>query len=105
LNDNKFEVVENGAFGGLVNLKEIRLSSCWNRFKSLDLAVFGNETDLANLRFLDLYNNYSKIVSSVDQAKLFAYCKHRVFVQYRQGGSDLVDDLARDSRIVLIPIE
>jgi Leucine-rich repeat (LRR) protein len=103
-----FKVVENGAFSGLVNLKELNISSITNEYNQLDLAVFGNEPDLANLRFLDLIYNYSKlsdlIVSSVDPAKLFAHCKHRVLVQYRQGGSVLIDDLARDGRIVLISI-
>jgi hypothetical protein len=108
---NKFEAVEIGAFSGLVNLQELQFCSYDRLIKSLDLAVIGNEPDLANLRFLDLFDlreiTLDSIFSSVDPSKLFAHCKHRVLVQADghilqvQGGRELFDGLSKIGRIFL----
>jgi hypothetical protein len=102
---NDFKVIEHGAFSGLVNLQELHFCPSDRTIKSLDLAVFGNEPDLANLRLLNLYGWFDSIVSSVDPSKLFAYCRHRVVVQADshilqvQGGRELFDCLSKNGRI------
>jgi hypothetical protein len=108
---NKWEVIENGAFRGLVNLQELHFFSREQTMKSFDLAVLGNEPDLANLRFLNLYDfgkkTFDSIVSSVDLSKLFAHCRHRVVVQadrnilQASGASQLFNGLLQSGRISL----
>jgi hypothetical protein len=113
LRRNDFEIVEEGAFSGLINLQELSFSSCGSKFyEPLDLAVFGNEPDLANLRFLNLYDFGSMrsdlAVSSVDPGKLFAHCRHQVVVQacrYLSPDSSLLDDLARSGRVKFVFID
>jgi hypothetical protein len=109
LSFNEFQVVEQGAFSGLVNLQKLHFCPSDRTMKSLDLAVFGNEPDLANLRLLNLYgwrdHRFDSIVSSVDPSKLFAHYRHRVVVQADshllqvQGGRELFDGLSKNGRI------
>jgi hypothetical protein len=111
LHNNKFDVVEKGAFRGLVNLQELHFCSPDQLMRSVDLAVFGNEPDLANLRFVNLYDlkdeNFDSFVSSVGLSKFFAHCRHRVVVQADshilqvQGGRELFDGLSKIGRIFL----
>jgi Leucine-rich repeat (LRR) protein len=111
LNLNRFELVENGAFSGLVNLQELNCSFNDQAMKPLDLAVFGNEPDLANLRFINLNDSsdrrFDPIVSSVDPSKLFSHCRRRVVVKAhstlsRVGSNDrLFDGLSQNERVSL----
>jgi Leucine-rich repeat (LRR) protein len=112
LHENTLVAIEKGAFSGLVNLQELVLSYS-DKGAPLDLAVFGDEPDLVNLRYLRLKkdfgskNTYS-IMSSVDSSQLFAQCRHQVVFQADQlffevqGAHDLFDGLVRVGRILLI---
>jgi hypothetical protein len=111
LHQNFIRVVEEGAFSGLLNLRELTFSRRDSLYNSLDLAVFGNEPDLANLRFLDLSDYYSShsIDSSVELCKLFAHCRHPVVVQaiehyYSDGNFHFLNNVAQYGRIIFIPI-
>jgi Leucine-rich repeat (LRR) protein len=111
LRANEIELLENGAFSGLVNLQELNFSFHDRAMKPLDLAVFGDEPDLANLRFINLSDSNDKrvdsIVSSVDPSKLFAHYRHRVVVQatrlilQAQGAYKLFDGLLQNGHIFL----
>jgi hypothetical protein len=87
LYDNVFKEVESGAFSGLVNLQELSLSTS----STLDLAVLGDEPDLANLRYLSLnkctFERSDLLISSVGEEKLFAHCRNRVMVEVDTGFS------------------
>jgi Leucine-rich repeat (LRR) protein len=101
-----FPKVEIGAFSGLVNLQELSFSFHGISLKSLDLAAFGNEPDLANLRYLYLDNLNSigenSIVSSVDPSKLFAHCRHRLDIRASKFFFDkFLYQLVQNSRISL----
>jgi hypothetical protein len=115
LQRNKFESLENGAFSGLVNLQDVSLSASYTpgiRKNPLDLAVFGDELSLPNLRYLN-FNNFdlnTGFCSSVKREQLFVHCRHRVLFQAENSKTclltcKLLKFLEQNSRISLIVLK